>query len=79
MRVAMFGYQTWGQRTLQALLKSRHEVCLVVTHPASDHAYESIWADSVEDLATKRGHRGVSGQASVARARGAGGRRWRRT
>jgi methionyl-tRNA formyltransferase len=47
----MLGYQTWGHRTLQALLKSRHEVCLVVTHPASDHAYESIWADSVEDLA----------------------------
>ncbi|MET0897156.1 MAG: methionyl-tRNA formyltransferase [Mycobacterium sp.] len=51
MRLAMFGYQTWGHRTLQALLKSRHEVVLVVTHPASDHAYESIWADSVEDLA----------------------------
>lgn len=51
MRVVMFGYQTWGHRTLQALLKSRHEVCLVVTHPTSDHAYESIWADSVEDLA----------------------------
>jgi methionyl-tRNA formyltransferase len=47
----MLGYQTWGHRTLQALLKSRHEVCLVVTHPASDHTYESIWADSVEDLA----------------------------
>lgn len=47
----MLGYQTWGYRTLQALLKSRHEVCLVVTHPASDHAYESIWADSVEELA----------------------------
>lgn len=51
MRVVMFGYQTWGHRTLQALLKSRHDVCLVVTHPTSDHAYESIWADSVEDLA----------------------------
>ncbi|TGD90071.1 methionyl-tRNA formyltransferase [Mycolicibacterium sp. CH28] len=51
----MFGYQTWGYRTLAALLKSRHEVCLVVTHPASDHAYESIWADSVEDLARAAG------------------------
>ncbi|MDG4666644.1 methionyl-tRNA formyltransferase [Mycobacterium sp. 236(2023)] len=51
MRVVMFGYQTWGHRTLQALLKSRHEVCLVVTHPTSEHVYESIWADSVEDLA----------------------------
>ncbi|WP_161976325.1 methionyl-tRNA formyltransferase [Mycolicibacterium sp. CH28] len=55
MRVVMFGYQTWGYRTLAALLKSRHEVCLVVTHPASDHAYESIWADSVEDLARAAG------------------------
>jgi len=51
----MFGYQTWGYRTLAALLKSRHEVCLVVTHPASHHAYESIWADSVEDLAHTEG------------------------
>ena len=55
MRVVMFGYQTWGHRTLQALLKSRHEVCLAVTHPVSDHAYESIWADSVEDLARGEG------------------------
>jgi len=55
VRVVMFGYQTWGHRTLRALLKSRHEVCLVVTHPTSDHAYESIWADSVEDLARSEG------------------------
>lgn len=55
MRVVMFGYQTWGHRTLQALLKSRHDVDLVVTHPSSEHAYESIWADSVEDLARSEG------------------------
>lgn len=55
MRVVMLGYQTWGHRTLQALLKSRHEVCMVITHPASDHEYESIWADSVEDLARSEG------------------------
>ncbi len=55
MKVVMFGYQTWGHRTLQALLASRHDVCLVVTHPASDHVYESIWADSVEDLARGAG------------------------
>lgn len=53
MRVAMFGYQTWGHRTLQALLDSGHEVVLVVTHPKSDHAYERIWDDSVADLAEK--------------------------
>ncbi|MFF8958250.1 methionyl-tRNA formyltransferase [Streptomyces sp. NPDC014894] len=51
MRVVMFGYQTWGHRTLQALLDSEHEVVLVVTHPKSDHAYEKIWDDSVADLA----------------------------
>ncbi|MEE1760283.1 methionyl-tRNA formyltransferase [Streptomyces sp. SP18BB07] len=51
MRVVMFGYQTWGHRTLQALLNSEHEVVLAVTHPKSDHAYEKIWSDSVADLA----------------------------
>jgi len=51
MRVVMFGYQTWGHRTLQALLDSEHEVVLVVTHPQSDHAYERIWSDSVAELA----------------------------
>ncbi|WP_018546578.1 methionyl-tRNA formyltransferase [Streptomyces sp. LaPpAH-108] len=53
MRVAMFGYQTWGHRTLQALLDSGHEVVLVLTHPASEHAYEKIWDDSVAELAEK--------------------------
>jgi methionyl-tRNA formyltransferase len=55
MRVAMFGYQTWGHRTLRALLASEHEVVLVVTHPKSDHAYEKIWSDSVADLAGQHG------------------------
>ncbi|MBB6171887.1 methionyl-tRNA formyltransferase [Nocardiopsis mwathae] len=55
MRVVMFGYQTWGHRTLQALLDSDHEVALVVTHPKSDHAYERIWSDSVADLAEEHG------------------------
>ncbi|GAB2941361.1 methionyl-tRNA formyltransferase [Streptomyces heilongjiangensis] len=55
MRVVMFGYQTWGHRTLQALLESRHEVVLAVTHPRSDHAYEKIWNDSVADLAEQHG------------------------
>ncbi|MFD8495284.1 methionyl-tRNA formyltransferase [Amycolatopsis sp. NPDC059657] len=53
MRVALFGYQTWGHRTLQALIESEHEVALVVTHQASDHAYEKIWSDSVADLAAE--------------------------
>ncbi|HEY5855390.1 MAG TPA: methionyl-tRNA formyltransferase [Aldersonia sp.] len=51
MRVVTFGYQTWGHKTLAALLDSPHEVVLAVTHPPSDHAYEAIWDDSVEDLA----------------------------
>lgn len=50
MRVVMFGYQTWGHRTLRALLDSDHEVVGVVTHPRSDHAYEKIWDDSVAEL-----------------------------
>lgn len=55
MRVVMFGYQTWGHRTLQALLDSGHEVVMAVTHPKSDHVYEKIWDDSVADLAEKQG------------------------
>jgi len=55
MRVVTFGYQTWGHRTLQALLDSEHEVALAVTHPKSDHAYEKIWSDSVAELATAHG------------------------
>ncbi|MEU4657448.1 methionyl-tRNA formyltransferase [Streptomyces sp. NPDC023723] len=55
MRVVMFGYQTWGHRTLQALLDSDHEVVTVVTHPKSEHAYEKIWSDSVADLAAAHG------------------------
>ncbi|GAA3437112.1 methionyl-tRNA formyltransferase [Kutzneria kofuensis] len=57
MRVAMFGYQTWGHRTLRALIDAGHDVALVVTHPKSDHAYERIWADSVADLAEEHGIR----------------------
>ncbi|MGP3930577.1 methionyl-tRNA formyltransferase [Nonomuraea sp. KM88] len=55
MRVAMFGYQTWGHRTLQALLESGHDVVLAVTHPRSEHAYEKIWDDSVAGLAAGHG------------------------
>ncbi|GAA3814292.1 methionyl-tRNA formyltransferase [Sphaerisporangium flaviroseum] len=55
MRVVMLGYQTWGHRTLRALLDSDHKVALVVTHPKSDHAYEKIWDDSVADLAAEHG------------------------
>jgi methionyl-tRNA formyltransferase len=55
VRVALFGFQTWGYRVLESLAGSKHEVVLVVTHPRSDHAYESIWSDSVEEFARSRG------------------------
>ncbi|GFH38511.1 methionyl-tRNA formyltransferase [Streptomyces pacificus] len=55
MRVVMFGYQTWGHRTLKALLDSEHDVATVVTHPKSEHAYEKIWSDSVAELAEEHG------------------------
>ncbi|WP_159502144.1 methionyl-tRNA formyltransferase [Microbacterium sp. 18062] len=51
MRVVVFGFQTWGHRTLRAILDSRHEVVLVVTHSAGNSPYERMWSDSVEDLA----------------------------
>ncbi|GGV01164.1 methionyl-tRNA formyltransferase [Kitasatospora herbaricolor] len=55
MRVVFMGYQTWGHRVLEALLASEHEVPLVVTHPTSNHAYETIWNDSVAELAERHG------------------------
>jgi methionyl-tRNA formyltransferase len=55
MRVVMFGFQTWGHRTLRALLASEHDVVLVVTHPAGGGAYEKVWSDSVADLAAEHG------------------------
>lgn len=55
MRVVVFGFQTWGHRTLRALIESEHEVVLVVTHPAGDGAYEKVWSDSVAQLAEEHG------------------------
>jgi methionyl-tRNA formyltransferase len=55
MRVVSFGFQTWGFKTLQALIELGHDVVLAVTHPASEHSYRAIFADSVEDLARDRG------------------------
>jgi methionyl-tRNA formyltransferase len=51
MKVVLFAYQTWGRRLLDALLASRHDVVLVVTHPPGDDAYTTIWSDSVQELA----------------------------
>jgi methionyl-tRNA formyltransferase len=55
MRVVFFGFQTWGVRTLEALLDLGHDVPLVVTHPSSEQTYKAIWSDSVEELAGGRG------------------------
>ncbi len=55
MRTVSFGFQTWGRKTLQALIDLGHEVPLVVTHPASEQSYKAIWSSSVEELALERG------------------------
>lgn len=51
MRIVSFGFQTWGVKTLQALIDLEHDVVLAVTHPASEQSYKAIWSDSVEELA----------------------------
>jgi methionyl-tRNA formyltransferase len=55
MRIVSFGFQTWGRKTLQALIDSEHEVVFAVTHPASEDSYKGIWSDSVEELAREHG------------------------
>ena len=76
MKVVLFGYQTWGHRVLQALIESRHEVVLVVTHPQGEDAYETIWTDSVEELADAEGIpvlvKAAPDDETVARVRDAG-------
>ncbi|MFJ8005307.1 methionyl-tRNA formyltransferase [Streptomyces fagopyri] len=55
MRIVFMGYQTWGHRVLEQLLTAGHDIPLVITHPASDHVYETIWNDSVVALAERHG------------------------
>jgi methionyl-tRNA formyltransferase len=55
MRIVSFGFQTWGCKTLQALIDLHHEIPLAVTHPASEHSYKAIWSASVEELARENG------------------------
>ncbi|MGE2688616.1 methionyl-tRNA formyltransferase [Mycolicibacterium pulveris] len=55
MRIVSFGFQTWGVKTLQALIDLNHDVVLAVTHPASDDSYKGIFSDSVEELAQSLG------------------------
>lgn len=55
MRIVFFGFQTWGYKTLQALIDLPHEVVLAVTHPASEEFYKAIWSAPVEELAREHG------------------------
>jgi len=55
MRIVMFGFQTWGYKTLRALIELDHEVVLAVTHPASEESYRAVFSDSVEELARAHG------------------------
>jgi methionyl-tRNA formyltransferase len=55
MRVVVFGYMTWGRRTIEAVLEARHDVALIVTHPDGDNAYEKIFNESVAELAADHG------------------------
>jgi methionyl-tRNA formyltransferase len=55
MRVVFFGFQTWGYKTLQALIDLDQEVVLAVTHPASNESYKAIWSAPVDELAHEHG------------------------
>ncbi|MBW0016060.1 MAG: methionyl-tRNA formyltransferase [Mycobacterium sp.] len=55
MRVVSFGFQTWGFKTLQALIELDHDVVLAVTHPVSEQSYKAIWSAPVERLASEHG------------------------
>jgi methionyl-tRNA formyltransferase len=55
MRIVSFGFQTWGFRTLKALIEMGHDVVLAVSHPVSEQSYKAIWSDSVEQLARAHG------------------------
>lgn len=55
MRIVFFGFQTWGYKTLQALIDLGHDLPLAVTHPASAESYKAIWSAPVEELAREHG------------------------
>ena len=55
MRIVFFGFQTWGYKTLQALIETDHEVVLAVSHPSSEESYKAIWSAPVDELARQHG------------------------
>jgi methionyl-tRNA formyltransferase len=55
MRIVFFGFQTWGYKTLQALIETDHDVVLAVSHPSSEESYKAIWSTPVDELAREHG------------------------
>jgi methionyl-tRNA formyltransferase len=55
MRIVFFGFQTWGYKTLQALIETDHDVVLAVSHPSSEESYKAIWSAPVDELAREHG------------------------
>lgn len=56
MRAVLLGYQTWGRRSLEALLRRPGtSVALVVTHPDGEDPYERVWTDSIREPARAAG------------------------
>lgn len=55
MRIVFFGFQTWGYKTLQALIETKHDVVLAVSHPSSEESYKAIWSAPVDELAREHG------------------------
>ncbi|WKS36571.1 hypothetical protein NLL30_01115 [Corynebacterium propinquum] len=67
MRVAVFGYQSWGRRALSAVISAGHQAVLVVAHPACDHLYQQMWAYPVDELASEQGVQVPSAHVSQVR------------
>jgi len=55
VQIIVFGYMTWGRRTLEAVIAAGHDIPLVVTHPESTDPYQTIFNESVADLAARHG------------------------
>jgi methionyl-tRNA formyltransferase len=56
MRVVLLGYQTWGRRSLEALLgRADTAVQLVVTHAHGSDPYEQVWTESIGEPARAAG------------------------
>lgn len=51
MRIVLMGNQNWGVECLKALVANNYNVVCVVVHPDNCDPNETIWYDSVKDLA----------------------------